>query len=247
MLHRICMRLPTFTVGLAVLATLVLGQPARATLEVTLITSHGTDSSGTDSTNTAQGFNLNTGSGLSFVSATGVAYGTNTPGTAPTGGAGMFLDALSFKTVGSGTATLIFSQNGLTSPIGTGLMTESLKLESESGVTGSATASYQTFGDSANTLYTTVPVTGGTVAGTGVATFTSTSASGSFTSASPYSLTEVLQISFSGAFLLTVSTDSLTQFTVSVPEPTSIALALAGLPVLGLLWRRQSQCDEIAP
>ncbi len=236
MLRRIRTRLPAYL--LAGLAILILCHPARADLQVTLqgITPAAAASpTAITSGNGSIAFSLTSG----IFSAGGTGYGSSF-----LGGPNMDLQSLAVSSSGAGTVQLIFSMSGLTTPVGAGTITETISGHVVTGSSpGSVSVAYQTFGSQANTLYTTKPVSNPpTVAGTNVANFSTTTgttqtATGSFTSVNPYSLTEVLTITFSASGSIQLSSDSSAGF--AVPEPSPIALALAGMPVLGLYWNRR--------
>jgi len=216
-------------VGLTALAT---STPARASLSVTLIGIAPASGSTTalQATNTSLAFNLATGQ---FTSQ-GNAFGEITLGN-PTF---MDMSTVSISSNGAGTATLVFSQNNLTSPVGAGTIFESITAQFLGGATG--TFAYTTYGSQANTLYTTVPVVAPpTVTSTGTVNTSGGTSTGAFTSVNPFSLTQVLTINFTSAGRVSFSSDSSAQFTTATPEPSTIALAVTGVPALGLFWLRR--------
>jgi hypothetical protein len=142
-----------------------------------------------------------------------------------------FMDLSEFTTAvpGPATATLIFSENNITSPTGPGTLSQ---LITGAFVTGVGTLEYTTYADNGNHLFTTVPVVSPPNL---VATPTvglGDSSSVGFTATSPYSLTEVIVMHFASAGLVQLSADSSARFT-AVPEPSS--MAMAGLGALGLV------------
>jgi len=232
MLRHFTPRLPA--IAMAGLLLLGLSTRARADLAVTLI-----GASSQTATNAPGGgngdlpFNL----AVSPFASQGTAHGetsvfVNQPAT-------MDLSTVTVSTTGAGTVTLVFSMNNIHSPTGPGVVTETISghVVSAAGTVG---FSYSTFGSNANTLFTTVPG-GAPAAGPLTGTFTTAvgggTASGNFTASNPFSLTEVLTLTFSGAGTVSLSSDSSASF--SNPEPGSIALAFSGLPVVGLLWARR--------
>lgn len=215
-------------VGLTAFAT---SPSARANLSVTLIGNVPAAAAVTTTqvANTTMGFNLSTGQ----FSSIGTAFGQITLGQ-PTL---MDLSTVSISSAGAGTATIVFSQSALTGPIGPGQIFESITAQFLGGAKG--TFAFTTYGSQANTLYTTVPVVSPpTVTSTGTVTTNGGSSTGAFTSVNPFSLTQVLVINFEGAGTVAFSSDSQAQFLI--PEPSTVALALTGVPVLGLyLFRRR--------
>ena len=123
---------------------------------------------------------------------------------------------------------------------------------------GSFSMTFQTFADSANTLFTTAPASGGTTAATSVSTGSFSSASTTLTdynlstassgalavSGSPFSLTSVLQVTLAPNQSLSLTNNgqsfisaSNVSFT-STPEPSVLPVFAAGLLALGLLGRK---------
>jgi hypothetical protein len=216
MLQRFTSRLPA--IAMAGLLILGLSERAHADLSVTLV-GVGTDSTAGNGTLIV---NL-AGGGLSAV---GAATGETTLG-AP---AHMDLGTTTITASAPGTATLIFSMDMINSPVGLGTISETLTAHS---IIGAASFALQTFGTNGNVLYTSLPLSPAPTGMTGIVTNplggTST---GSFTASAPYTLTEVLTITFAGAGTASVSTDSSANFTV-VPEPST--MAIAGLGSLGFI------------
>jgi hypothetical protein len=214
---------------MAGLLLLGLSTRARADLQITLNGSSTAVHSGND---TVSAVGLNAG-GVSITQGGGT-------GEAILGPATMDLSTLSVTGTSGSTATIVFSMNNIHSPLGQGLLSETL---TSHFVNGSGTVAYTTYGDNTNTLHTTTPVVSPpTVTSTGTVTTLNGSSTGPFTATgtgSPpaFSMTEVLVVTFTGTGTLSFSSDASSNFTV--PEPGSIALALSGLPVLGLAWARR--------
>jgi|GEM_PF-4105218 len=123
---------------------------------------------------------------------------------------------------------------------------------------GSFSMTFQTFADSANTLFTTAPASGSTTDATSVSTGSFSSASTTLTdynlsnavsgalavSGLPFSLTSVLQVTLApnqslsltnnGQSLISESNVSM----ASTPEPAVLPMFAAGLLALGLLGRK---------
>jgi hypothetical protein len=228
MLRRFTSRLPAIV--MAGLLTLGLSERAHANLSVSLV-------GGTAQNNLPGGGNGTFSFGVTApggFSSTGNAFGE----TFLASPAHMDMSTLTVSSTGAGTATLIFSMNNINSPTGLGTINELITGHIASG-TGSISVAYTTYGSNSNTLFTTnpAPADGRTGTATGTATTNplgtiSASSSGTFTASAPYSLTEVLAITFSGAGSISLSSDSSANFT-AVPEPSS--MAIAGLGALGMI------------
>jgi len=228
MLQRFTSRLPA--IAMAGLLILGLSQRAHADLGVTLVVG------GSSNTETLVGNGT-----LNFVpplSAGGVTVTGSASGQALLGPAAMDLQALTVTTTGPvSPVTLIFYQNGITSPIGPGTISETI---SSHILAGSASLiGYTTYGTNGNQTYTSVNASGvpnspgaAPTGSTGTVTSLTGSSTGAFTASNPYTLTEVLQLNFSSAGSVQFSSDSSANFT-AVPEPSS--LALAGLGALGFV------------
>jgi hypothetical protein len=143
----------------------------------------------------------------------------------------MDLSSLAISSTGAGTATLIFSMNNITSPVGVGTIAESI---TGSFAFGTGTITYQTFGSNSNTLYSSLPLTPTPGGMTGIVTTLGGSSSGAFTAVASYSLTEVLTITFTSASggNVNLSSDARADFTAT-PEPST--MAMAGLGALGFI------------
>lgn len=136
------------------------------------------------------------------------------------------------------TATLHLwvSQDSYTLPPGTPLAVES-------GLGGSLLAGtlalndiFQAYADSGNAQLGMSFTNGPQTATPTGSTFDTGSAFGTFDRTGPYSLTSVANITLSGGGIANYSS----QVNVTpVPEPATVALALTGLPTLGLFWLRR--------
>jgi hypothetical protein len=124
---------------------------------------------------------------------------------------------------------------------------------------GSFNATLQTFADSANTLYTTVPLAGGTTAATSVSTgaysnpsttlmkYTlSTATAGQLvTAGNPFSITSVLEITLAPGQSISLTNNGRSSMmatsvsTNTTPEPSVLPLLAAGVVGLGLLGRKR--------
>ena len=207
MSRRIVSRLPAF--AMAGLLILGLSLPAHATLQVTV---NGTNEGTNDPTNNFVTF--------SYHSSPFTINGGTATGAATLGFAGIDLSTLTLSSSGSGTITLIISESGLSSPIGQGTLSETL---SAHFTAGSGDVSYTTYGDQNNTLYSSSPSSNPpTVVGTTTQTYTNeatnvvfgATTTASFTSTNPYSMTEVLSITFGSAGgTASISSDASSQFT----------------------------------
>jgi hypothetical protein len=232
-----------FLPAIAMAGLLILGLSGRAhaNLQVTLAAQTPAAASASTPVTVGNGdiaFNLTSG----IFNSQGNGHGetsasVNTPAT-------MDLSTVTVSSTAAGTVELVFSMNGVTTPVGAGTISESITGQVVQA-TGSIGITYQTKGDNTNTLYdSTLPSAPFQASLTTTATPTGinppTAASGAFTATNPYSLTEVLTLTFNtaGTATLSLSSDSKASFT-AVPEPTTTALAFTGLPVLGLLWARR--------
>jgi len=220
MLQRFTSRLPA--IAMAGLLILGLSERAHADLSVSL-------NNGTPATVAGNGI-------LAFALASSpiTASGNATGGTALGSPAEMDLSSLAISSSGAGTATLIFSMNNIMSPVGPGIISESI---TGSFALGTGTIMYQTFGSNSNTLYSSLPLTPPPGGMTGIVTSLTpptNASSGAFTATSPYSLTEVLTITFTSASggNVNLSSDARANFTAA-PEPST--MAIAGLGALGLI------------
>jgi hypothetical protein len=228
MLRRFTTRLPA--IAMAGLLTLGLSARARASVGLTL---EGAPTQ-TSATNTVISF---AGYSNGTVTSTGAALGEVGLGVP----SALALSQTTVTATGPTSATFIFYQNGITSPLGAGSITETL---SGHFITGTGTVAFQTWGIDGNQTYTAggpppnPPTTPGPppTASTGVVGL-GDSSTGAFTATNPYTLIEVLTIDFTSAGTVTLSSTSSSQFIV--PEPSSISLA--GLGALGFLaygWSR---------
>jgi len=191
-------------------------------------------STGVTAGNNNVAFTLTSG----IFSTSGTGFGQDSPFvTAP---AKMDLGTATLSSTGAGTVTLVFSQNGITAPVGVGTIFETLTAH-VIGTSGSVGVTYSTLGDNSNTLFgqlpsPNIPGTAGQASLTTTVTpgGTTQSATGAFTATSPYSLTEVLVLTFSaaGTVSLSLSSDTSAGFT-AVPEPST--MAIAGLGSLGFI------------
>ncbi|MGE3822485.1 MAG: PEP-CTERM sorting domain-containing protein [Isosphaeraceae bacterium] len=229
MLLRHTRRLAT-TLALLGLMAVVTSAPAHANLSVTLIGNVPASAATTASQvpNTSMNFELTTGQ----FTTKGTAFGEVFLGQ-PTL---MDLSTVSLSSSGPGTATIVFSMNNLTAPIGAGGIFQSITAQFLRASTGSFALT--TYGSQANTLYTSVPVVAPpTVVATPTVVVSGGSSTANFTSVNPFSLTQVLVITFTSAGTVSLSSDSQAQFII--PEPSTVALALTGAPMLGLYWLRR--------
>ncbi len=123
---------------------------------------------------------------------------------------------------------------------------------------GSFSMNFQTFADSANTLFESAPTVGGTTNGTSVSTGTdsnnsstlhyytlSTASTGTLrVSGAPYSLTSVLQVTLAPNQSLSLTNNGQSYIsasevsTASTPEPSVLPMFAAGLMALGLVCRK---------
>ncbi len=123
---------------------------------------------------------------------------------------------------------------------------------------GSFSMNFQTFADSANTLFESAPTAGGTTNGTSVSTGTfsnnsttlqdytlSTASTGTLSvSGAPYSLTSVLQVTLAPNQSLSLTNNGESYIwasevsTASTPEPAVLPIFAAGLMALGLVRRK---------
>jgi hypothetical protein len=224
MLQRFTSRLPA--IAMAGLLILGLSQRAHANLQVTLAAQNpAAAAASANNDNLGNGdlsFNLASGQFLSSGQAHGETSGViNSPAT-------MDLSTVTVSSLGAGTVILVFSMNNVNSPVGPGTISETIS--SHVIGNGSVSIAYTTLGDNSNTLYdSTIPPNG--QASLTTANDTVASASGGFTATAPYSLTEKLTLTFSGAGSISISTDSSARF--AVPEPSS--MAMAGLGAVGLI------------
>jgi hypothetical protein len=222
----------TRRVALAGLLALALVTPARADLSVTLL---GTGTYGNISNNA-----------LSF------ALGSTSPHVSGNVFGLVFLGPATMEGVidvtlsGTGTVTIIVNMNNIHSPLGGGTISETLKTASFS--MGSGSFSYTTYGSQTNTQYTTVPVVSSpTVTSTGEVTTNGGSSSGAFTSVNPFSLTEVLTVTFTSAGKFSFDASANFNLPTAVPEPASVTLALTSLPAIGLFLARRRRCTIESP
>lgn len=215
MLRRFTLRLSaTAMAGLLILG---LSERAHADLEVTL----DTVSTGVLSGNGQFPFNLTSGT----FQASGTATGESVLGPAT-----MDLSSLSVSGTAGTTVNLILSMDNINSPVGPGTISETI---TGHFVSGTGSASYTTYGSNANTLFTSVPTLFDGSAGPAALGGTAT---GSFNASAPYSLTEVVTITFTttGTLNASLSSDSSANFSASaVPEPST--MAIAGLGALGMI------------
>jgi len=217
MLRRFTSRLPAIV--MACLLILGLSERAHADLSVSLNNGAPATVAGNDTLS----FNLTS----TIFNSTGTAFG-ETHLASP---AHMDMSTLTISSTGAGVATLIFSMNNIHSPTGPGTISETL---TSHFVTGAGSVSYTTFGSNSNTLYSSLPLTPAPTGNSGTVTTLNGSSSGLFTATNPYSLTEVLTITFTsaGSVQASLSSDSSANFT-AVPEPSS--MAIAGLGALGMI------------
>jgi PEP-CTERM motif len=229
MLRRFTSRLPAIV--MAGLLILGLSERAHADLEITLSSGTGTDSASQANNGTLQFDLTNSHPGKPTFSTSGTAEGLTSTGTP----ASMDLSTITLSSNGAGTATIIFSENNISSPTGLGTISETISGHFLFG--GSGSISYTTYGSNNNTLYNSLPLTpapGGNSGAVTTLTNNGSSSSGSFNASAPYSLTEVLTITFNGTGTVQLSSDSSAQFTANaVPEPSS--MAIAGLGALGMI------------
>jgi hypothetical protein len=232
MLQRFTSRLP----AIAMAGLLILGVSERAHADLAVSITGNTPPSAIATTgdvpgNGATSFTLTSG----IFTTSGNAFGATSGFVAPP--VQMDLGTSTVSSTGAGTATIVFSQNNLTAPVGMGTIFETISAHVTSS--GSVGVVYSTFGSNANTLFgTATNPTAGAGQASLTTTFTSTptgaTATGAFTATSPYSLTETLVLTFSGAgsVLVSLSSDSSAGFT-AIPEPST--MAIAGLGSLGFI------------
>ena len=224
--------LPQWIAALVVAA--IIGAPTKAHATFELSWSANTSFLGNDPTNTSFGISASA-PGFTI---SGSAVGTNS-GAFPVGTVGMDLSTISITSTGPSTLTLYLTQNGLTSPLGTGTLSETL---SGHFLSGSGTATMVAYGNDTNGLYGNAtgqtappPPTGGlTNVSTGPVSLSllGTTASTTFTATNPYSITEIITINFTSTGTVSLSSDGSTTF--SSPAPTNLVLLLSSSPVLGL-------------
>jgi hypothetical protein len=216
MLRRFTSRLPA--IAMAGLLILGLSQRAHADLTLTLV------GVGTQSTagNGSLAINL-AGGGLT---ATGSASGE----TALLAPAHMDLGTTTVTATTPAVAEFIFAMDHINSPVGLGTISETLTAHF---ITGSGSVTFQTFGANGNHPYTSLPLMPAPTGMTGIVNTLNGSSSGAFTATAPYTLVQVLTITFNTSGSASISTDSSANFTAGVPEPTS--MAMAGLGALGFI------------
>jgi hypothetical protein len=231
MLQRFTSRLPA--IAMAGLLILGLSPRAHADLRVTLkalTPSAASASAGPVSGNTDINFNLTSG----IFSSNGTGHGEASSVVSQPGA--MDLSTVSVSSTGAGTVELVFSMNNITSPVGPGTITETITAHVVQAGSATVDVTYSTKGDNTNFLYDGTLPSSPFQASLGPISVphsgTSASASGAFTALSPYSLTEVLILTFHGSGKVSLSSDSSAQFQ-AVPEPSS--MAMAGLGALGII------------
>jgi len=215
MLRRFKSRLPA--IAMAGLLILGLSERAHADLSVTLL--------GAPPAQVAGNFVLPVNLSNGVVNVVGTAEG-ETFLLVPSA---MDLSLVSVTATAPTTATVIFGQDMINSPVGMGSIFEQI---SAHFITGSGNISYQTFGTNGNFLYTSLPLIPAPTGMTGVVNTLNGSSSGAFTATAPYTLTEVLTINFTSAGVASISTDSSAHFS---PAPEPMAMALAGIGALGFI------------
>jgi hypothetical protein len=101
---------------------------------------------------------------------------------------------------------------------------------------GNSNTDFDTSGNASPVLIGTSPVF------SGVASFLSSSPS---QTPDPYSLTQTIVITVGAGSSVTSVDDTLT----ALPEPSSMAMLVAGVPVLGMLWarRRKAKAAKVCP
>jgi hypothetical protein len=223
-------------------AVAILGAPTQARADLQVSWSASTALLGESTTN-------GTISSLSNGSAGGFTISGNAAGAATLGATAMDLSSISISSSAGGTLTLYLTQNGLTSPTGLGTLTGTL---TGHFITGSGSVSMVAYGNDTNLLYGnaagvspggfsesgTTPASGGL---TNVATGAISpggSASTQFNATNPYSMTEIIMITFnSSGGTVSLSSDGSTTF--STPAPAGLVLLFSAVPCVGLgLWRR---------
>jgi hypothetical protein len=176
----------------------------------------------------------------------GSAMGSSS-GAFAAGTAGMDLSSVSISSTGSGTLVLYLTENDLSVPVGQGILSETITGQFLGQ--GSGTVSMVAYGNDTNDLYGNVTSQSGTSPAIGPGTTNVAtnsvglggSASTTFTSTNPYSITEIITITFIGASTVALSSDGDTTF--ALPAPAGLVLALAGSPVLAFgawLHRRKA-------
>jgi hypothetical protein len=181
----------------------------------------------------------------------GGAVGSNS-GAFAAGTTGMDFSTISISSNGAGTLILYLSQNGLTAPLGQGVLSETLTGQF---FAGGGSVSLQSYANDTGLLYGSAtgqagtsplisPPNNVTTGAVGLGGTTSTT----FLASSPYSMTEVLTITFSGSGTATLSSDGDTTF--ALPAPAGLVLLASGSPALCLVYyllRRRKAAARRSP
>jgi len=204
------------------LLTFGLSHPAHANLLVSVQNLP----QGSDGTNNTVHFSYSAGG----FTANGTAVGVGS-GFFPANVAGIDLSSITVSSNTAGTVKILVSENGLTAPIGTGTIKNSI---TGSFLFGSGTFSLVSYGDNTNSNSSTTPVGTATPAVTTFGGSSSVAFTATGTGSPPaYALYQVLTFTFAaGGGTASASTDSTTSF-AAVPEPSS--MAIAGLGALGMI------------
>jgi hypothetical protein len=229
----------------ALVGAAVLGAPSQAHATMQLSWSVNSNLLGSDPTNTIIGSLVNNVAGGFTV--TGSAVGTNSGAFGPNT-AGMDLSTISITAAGPSTLTLYLTQNGLTSPLGPGLLTAAITGQF---LAGSGTVSMVAYGNDTNLLYGNGATQSGTSPAIGPPNNVATpsfglgsSGSVAFTATNPYSMTEIITINFTSSGTVSLSSDGKTTF--SNPAPMGLVLFLSGSPLMGLAYLRRRKTTELA-
>lgn len=238
-------RIRNFLPVVAVLAVAVIaGAPTQARAALELSWSVNNTVLNDDPTNTSITISASAG-GFGI---TGSAVGANSGAFGP-GTTGIDLSTISITANGPSTLTLYLTENGLSSPTGTGTLSTSL---TGHFITGTGTVSMVGYGNDTNLAYGNGTGQGGTsplVSPPGnVATSPiglGGSAGTTFSATAPYSITEILTINFTSSGSVSLSSDGSTTF--SSPAPSALLLLLSGSPVFGLgCWLRRRKSAPAA-
>lgn len=251
------------TAALGAVALLVGPAPAEATLQLRLVASSGTTSftrDFVDSSNSGSisfnrtidsGANGTHTSGSVTFSVQGLSTTSNSPGTDGIGGlpgGNLFTSFTNVSSTGAGTLMIEVTDNDYTSPVSASYnnLVSSIAPNSSGSTASNVSFSYQSYADGANGNPFATPVT----APAGV----STNLQGPYIGAVPSNVTSrafppygsngfallgIITLNFTAAGSVSFNTTT----AVTAPEPATLAMALAGLPVACLMRRRQRRRD----